>query len=105
MEAIPLPEAQVAIGRFLMWAGSGAAGAETTASILRRAAADRGETLRVVSNQTQFPAAGRTLFATAGDNAQAAANAFRSGEGVRTFVGDLPKALLTRLEQANYLTY
>ena len=97
-------EAQAAIGRWLVWAGGTAAGAERTAAALRRAAADGGETLRVVTNQTQFPVAGRTLFTAAGDNAQAAANAFRSGEGVRTFVADLPKALIGQLERAGYLT-
>jgi RHS repeat-associated protein len=92
-------EAQIAIGRVLLWS----AGAAGTAEQLRHAAENGGPTIRVVTNLRQFPAEGRGLSAAVGDNAQAFANAFRSSDGVRTFAADLPKALIQALQKTRLL--
>ncbi len=59
-----------------------------------------GPTVRVVTNQTQALAQGRGLSVATGENAQALANAARSGEGVRTFAANIPQALMSGLQQA-----
>ncbi len=85
--------------RIATWGGGGAA----TAEGLRRAAAGGGPTERVVTNLTQAPQEGRALSAAGGQGAQALANAARSGAGVRTFAANIPKALMSGLQQARLL--
>ena len=83
--------------RLATWGGGTAASAEA----LRRAAAGGGPTTTIVTNLTRAPQEGRVLHAASGEGAQAVANAARSGAGVRTFVAQVPQALLKGLEQAN----
>jgi hypothetical protein len=84
----------------------GRAGAETltglygtvTREALEAAANSGGPTVRLVTNLTQAPAAGRALSAAAGQGAEALANAAR--EGGTTFVANVPKALIDQLKNA-----
>jgi RHS repeat-associated protein len=92
-------EAQIALGRALV----ASAGASGTAEQIDRATTSGGPTVRVVTNLTQFPREGRGLSVAVGENAQALANAFRSGNGVRTFSADLPTALIRELQKARLL--
>lgn len=95
---------KVALNLLLRWEiaklGAGAA----TAEGLRRAANSSGPTVQVVTNLTQAPAEGRALSASVGQGAQALSNAARSGEGVRTFVAQIPQALIKGLEAAKLLS-
>lgn len=56
-----------------------------------------------MTNLTRAPQEGRALSAATGEGAQALANAARSGDGVRTFAANIPKALLSGLQQAGLL--
>jgi hypothetical protein len=84
----------------------GRAGAETltglygtvTREALEAAANSGGPTVRLVTNLTQAPAAGRALSAAAGQGAEALANAAR--EGGTTFVANVPKALIDQMTRA-----
>jgi RHS repeat-associated protein len=78
-------------------------GAAATHQSLQRAAQGGGPTVQVVTNLTQSPAANRGLSAAVGEGAQALANAARSGPGVRTFVANIPQALIKGLQQARLL--
>jgi RHS repeat-associated core domain len=82
--------------RLATWGGGGAA----TAEGLRRAASSGGATTTVVTNLTRAPQEGRALYAASGEGAQLAANAARSGPAVRTFVAQIPQALLKALQDA-----
>jgi hypothetical protein len=82
--------------RIATWGGGGAA----TAERLRRAASGGGSTTTVVTNLTRAPQEGRTLYAASGEGAQAVANAARSGPAVRTFVTQIPQALLKGVQHA-----
>ena len=66
-----------------------------TREALEAAANSGGSTVRVVTNLTQAPAAGRALSVAAGDGANALANAAR--EGGTTYVANIPKALLNQM--------
>jgi len=77
-----------------------AAAGAGSAEALRRAANAGGPTVRVVTNQTQALQQGRELYAAAGDGAQAAANAARSGAGVTTYAAEIPQALMKGLQSA-----
>ncbi|HLG96100.1 MAG TPA: RHS repeat-associated core domain-containing protein [Bryobacteraceae bacterium] len=89
----------------LLGAG-GRAGAETltglygtvTREALEAAANSGGPTVRLVTNLTQAPAAGRALSAAVGQGAEALANAAR--EGGTTFVANVPKALIDQMTRA-----
>jgi hypothetical protein len=84
----------------------GRAGAESitglygtvTREALEAAANSGGATVRVVTNLTQAPAAGRALSVATGQGAEALANAAR--EGGTTYVANIPKALLDQLKNA-----
>jgi RHS repeat-associated protein len=94
--------AHFAILRIVMALGGAATGAPTVQN-LQRAAQSGGATIQVVTNLTQAPQAGRSLSAAAGEGADALAAAARNGDGVKTFVADIPQALLNGLEQAGML--
>jgi hypothetical protein len=69
--------------------------ASTTAEKLRQLACSNGPTLRVVTNLTQAPIAGRSLSVSFGSNAgQLAAATNRAA-----FSADIPRALITELER------
>ena len=65
---------------------------------LEAAANSGGATVRVVTNLTRAPAAGRALSVAAGQGAEALANAAR--EGGTTYVANIPKALLDQMTSA-----
>jgi hypothetical protein len=87
--------------RYEMATAMAAAG---TAEGLRRAASSGGPTVQLTTNLTQAPQEGRALSAATGAGAEALANASRSGEGVKTFVAQIPQALLKGLEAAKLVT-
>lgn len=64
---------------------------------LEAAANSGGPTVRVVTNLTQAPQAGRALSVATGDGAEALADAARSGG--QTYVANIPKALLDLMER------
>lgn len=65
---------------------------------LEAAANSGGQTVRVVTNLTQAPAAGQALSVATGEGAEALANAAR--EGGTTYVANIPKALLDQMKNA-----
>lgn len=89
--------------RFELWHATAALGGGITARGLERLAESGGSTVRVLTNQDQALQAGRGFSAAVGEGAEALANAARSGPGVRTFVADLPKALVDGLVRARLL--
>jgi hypothetical protein len=56
-----------------------------------------------VTNLTQAPAEGRALSASAGAAGEALSNAARNGDGVRTFVANVPQALTSELQAQGLL--
>jgi len=65
---------------------------------LEAAANSGGQTVRVVTNLTQAPAAGRALSVATGEGAEALTNAAR--EGGTTYVANIPRALLDQMKNA-----
>jgi len=96
----------VAILGDLFGVGGRAAAEETISGLygtvsreaLEAAANSGGQTVRVVTNLTQAPAAGRALSVAAGEGAEGLANAAR--EGGTTYVANIPKALLDQMKNA-----
>lgn len=66
--------------------------------MLEAAASGGGETVTVITNLTQAPAAGRGLSVAVGDGAEALAGTARSGG--QTFTAQIPKALINLLERS-----
>jgi len=79
--------------------GAGVVGQPTAARLTQLSNAG-GPTIRVVTNLTRAPESGRALSTAAGEAAEALANAALSGSSARTFVANIPKALIDGLEQA-----
>ena len=67
-------------------------------SALQAAARAEGPTVQVFTKLTQAPEAGRALSVATGENAQALANAARTGG--QMFEGQIPSALVTELQNA-----
>jgi RHS repeat-associated protein len=69
-----------------------------TREALEAAANSGGPTVRVVTNLTQAPAAGRAISVATGEGAGTLANAAR--EGGTTYVANIPKALIDQMKNA-----
>lgn len=71
-----------------------------TRQALVAAASIIGPTVTVITNLTGAPAELQPLSTATGEGGEALAAAARSGPGVLTFTGEVPKALMVLLERA-----